>query len=100
MKRFFEIISEYAELPKEGRLILPKRQTKNSAGYDFYAREVVCMPRKPLGFDEHICGLCGRKFHPPYQGSYLWRRTHHGHQLWFCSEGCMNTWEKEKRKKP
>ena len=44
MKRFFEIISEYAELPKEERPILPKRQTKNSAGYDFYALEDVVIP--------------------------------------------------------
>jgi dUTP pyrophosphatase len=44
MKRFFEIISKYAELPKEGRPILPKRQTKNSAGYDFYALEDVVIP--------------------------------------------------------
>lgn len=41
MKRFFEIISEYAELPKEERPILPKRQTKNSAGYDFYSLDDV-----------------------------------------------------------
>lgn len=44
MNRFFEIISEYAELPKEERPILPKRQTKNSAGYDFYALEDVTVP--------------------------------------------------------
>lgn len=44
MKRFFEVISEYAELPKEERPILPKRQTKNSAGYDFYALEDVEIP--------------------------------------------------------
>lgn len=44
MKRFFEIISEYVELPKEERPILPKRQTKNSAGYDFYALEDVIIP--------------------------------------------------------
>ena len=44
MKRFFEIISEYAELPKEERPILPKRQTKNSAVYDFYALEDVVIP--------------------------------------------------------
>ena len=44
MKRFFEIISEYAELPQNERPILPKRQTKNSAGYDFYALEDVVIP--------------------------------------------------------
>lgn len=44
MKRFFEVISEYAALPKEERPILPKRQTKNSAGYDFYALEDVVIP--------------------------------------------------------
>ena len=44
MKRYFEIISEYAELPKEERPILPKRQTKNSAGYDFYALEDIVLP--------------------------------------------------------
>ena len=44
MKRFFEIISEYAELPQNERPILPKRQTKNSAGYDFYALEDVVLP--------------------------------------------------------
>ena len=44
MKRFFEIISEYAKLPKEERPQLPKRQTANSAGYDFYALEDVILP--------------------------------------------------------
>ena len=44
MARYFEIISEYAELPKEERPILPKRQTANSAGYDFYALEDVVIP--------------------------------------------------------
>ena len=44
MKRFFEIISEYAELPQNERPILPKRQTKNSAGYDFYALEDIYIP--------------------------------------------------------
>lgn len=44
MARYFEIISEYAELPKEERPILPKRQTANSAGYDFYALEDVFIP--------------------------------------------------------
>ena len=44
MKRFFDIISEYAELPQNERPILPKRQTKNSAGYDFYALEDVVIP--------------------------------------------------------
>lgn len=36
VKRYFEIVSEFEELPKEERPVLPKRQTKNSAGYDFY----------------------------------------------------------------
>lgn len=36
VKRYFEIISEFEELPKDERPVLPKRQTKNSAGYDFY----------------------------------------------------------------
>ena len=44
MKRFFEVISEYAELPQNERPILPKRQTKNSAGYDFYALEDIVIP--------------------------------------------------------
>ena len=44
MARYFEVISEYAELPKEERPILPKRQTANSAGYDFYALEDVVLP--------------------------------------------------------
>ena len=44
MARYFEIISEYAELPKEERPQLPKRQTANSAGYDFYALEDVVIP--------------------------------------------------------
>jgi len=44
MNRFFEVISEFAELPKNERPILPKRQTKNSAGYDFYAIEKVVIP--------------------------------------------------------
>ena len=45
MERFFEVISEYAELPKEERPVLPKRQTKNSAGYDFYAPEDVLIQK-------------------------------------------------------
>ena len=44
MERYFEVISEFAELPKEERPILPKRQTKNSAGYDFYALEDIYLP--------------------------------------------------------
>ena len=44
MARYFEIISEYAELPNEKRPQLPKRQTANSAGYDFYALEDVVLP--------------------------------------------------------
>lgn len=44
MARYFEVISEYAELPKEERPQLPKRQTANSAGYDFYALEDVFIP--------------------------------------------------------
>ena len=44
MARYFEVISEYAELPKEERPQLPKRQTANSAGYDFYALEDVVIP--------------------------------------------------------
>jgi dUTP pyrophosphatase len=36
VKRYFEVISEFEELPKDERPVLPKRQTKNSAGYDFY----------------------------------------------------------------
>ena len=43
--RRFEVVSEFEELPKEERPILPKRQTKHSAGYDFYALEdVFVMP--------------------------------------------------------
>lgn len=44
MNRYFEVISEYAELPQNERPILPKRQTKNSAGYDFYALQDVVIP--------------------------------------------------------
>lgn len=44
MARYFEVISEYAELPIEERPILPRRQTKKSAGYDFYALEDVVIP--------------------------------------------------------
>lgn len=44
VKRYFEIISEFEELPKEERPVIPKRQTKNSAGYDFYALEDVVIP--------------------------------------------------------
>ena len=44
MARYFEVISKYAELPKEERVQLPKRQTANSAGYDFYALEDVFIP--------------------------------------------------------
>lgn len=45
MVRRFEVVSEFEELPKEERPILPKRQTKHSAGYDFYALEdVFVMP--------------------------------------------------------
>lgn len=45
MARYFEVISELAELPKEERPQLPKRQTANSAGYDFYAVEDVLIQR-------------------------------------------------------
>lgn len=48
VKRYFEVINEYAELSKEERPALPKRQTKNSAGYDFYALEDVLI-QKGLG---------------------------------------------------
>lgn len=44
MERYFEVISEFAELPENERPILPKRQTKNSAGYDFYALEDMYLP--------------------------------------------------------
>ncbi len=37
--RGFEVISDFEELPKDERPILPKRQTKYSAGYDFYAMQ-------------------------------------------------------------
>lgn len=45
MNRFFEVISEYAELPKEERPMLPRRQTKNSAGYDFYSMDDVLIQK-------------------------------------------------------
>lgn len=60
MERFFEVISEFAELPKEERPILPKRQTANSAGYDFYAIEDICVP--PHGT---VKGRTGIKVHLP-----------------------------------
>ena len=44
MVRRFEVVSEFEELPKEERPILPKRQTKHSAGYDFYAFEDIVIP--------------------------------------------------------
>lgn len=44
MERYFEVISEFLELPKDEQPILPKRQTKNSAGYDFYAIEDIHIP--------------------------------------------------------
>ena len=45
MERFFEVVSEYAELPEEERPMLPKRQTKHSAGYDFYAPKDVLIQK-------------------------------------------------------
>ena len=44
MVRGFEVISEFEELPKQERPVLPKRQTSGSAGYDFYAMEDRLIP--------------------------------------------------------
>ena len=44
MKRYFEVISEFEELPLLERPRLPMRQTAGSAGYDFYNREDVIIP--------------------------------------------------------
>ena len=43
--RGFEVVSDYEELPKDERPILPRRQTKYSAGYDFYAMQDTFIPR-------------------------------------------------------
>ena len=44
MKRGFEIISEFEELPKQERPRIPERKTSGSAGYDFYAMEDMLIP--------------------------------------------------------
>lgn len=78
MKRFFEVISEFAELTKDERPVLPKRQTANSAGYDFYAMEnvliqphanktirtgiKVCMPEDEH-LEIHLRSSFGMKYH-------------------------------------
>lgn len=41
MKRGFEVISEFEEMPKQERPKLPERKTSGSAGYDFYAMEDI-----------------------------------------------------------
>ena len=44
MKRGFEVISEFEEMPKGERPRLPERKTSGSAGYDFYAMEDILIP--------------------------------------------------------
>lgn len=42
--RYFEVLSEYEENPARERPVLPRRQTKGSAGYDFYAINNIYIP--------------------------------------------------------
>jgi len=44
MKRYFEVVGEYEELPLLERPRLPMRQTAGSAGYDFYNMYDVTIP--------------------------------------------------------